>query len=135
MIWAVSAENTTAFNTSTSHRVPKSNHKKTLIMSCITLNWETIVILIGHVLSQQTLTDLQGALETACSNMPSKSLREVSSITIIYLEDVPHTPGRARHPIWIIYLLTKKHLNLAVCSYHVTYVFQSESTFYSCLEL
>ena len=66
---------------------------------CIPLNGEKLVILIGHVLSQQTLTDLQGALEMACRNIPSKSFRKVSSITTICLEDAPNTPRSARNSI------------------------------------
>ena len=108
MIWAISVENTAAFNTSTSHGVPTSNDINTLIMSCITLNWETFVILIGHVLSQQRLTDVLAVLERACSNTSSKSLRVVSSIKIICLEDALNTPGRTKNSIWGLYLLTKK---------------------------
>ena len=106
MIWTVSVENTAAFNTSTSHGVPTLNDINTLIMSCITLNWETFVILIGHVLSQQRLTDLLAVLETACSNTTSKNFRVVSSITIICLEDTLNN----KNSIWGLYLLTKKPL-------------------------
>ena len=34
---------------------------------------------------------------------------------------------------WNSWLYRKHPVNLTVCSYHVTYVFQSESTLYSCL--
>lgn len=112
MIWAISVENTTASDTSASHGVPKLNCIMALIMSCITLNWETIFILIGNDLFPQTQTDLHEVLKTPCSNMPSKSFREVSSRTIICLGDAPNMSRIVRRSTWSLYLLKKVPLIL-----------------------
>ena len=85
--------------------------------------------------SNELLIDFIGvSLKLATSTeLLSKTIRELKKLILKHCEEGIFYNEELEEPAKREKLLNT--LNLTVCSYHVTYAFQSESTLYSCLNV